>query len=173
MKKEIPKEYFTYITNQTKWSNLSEDEKNDIAGKVDNFLEALYINPTIFHVDDLNILKLREEKLNQWKQTGTLVGAGLFSFTYFWHRFNKGFFFKNGVRTILGVVLFGYFAGRFSEFLGNYLYYQNILTKLAVSYNITDSEVEDLHVKMNEAMLKQNQEVQSKSGSLDNVKFKF
>jgi len=161
------------LMHDKNFHNLTLEKKVDILNKVDNFLEALYLSPHIFDPDVFKILRKREEKLTSWRHNSQFIGGLLFSTFYILRRRGRGFYFKNFCYLIFGTLVSGFLAGRLGEYSGNKLYYEKILWKLAVAYNVTDDEIEDMHLKMTEAMLKENKEEQIKKSSLDSVKFKF
>lgn len=160
--------------NNFNFDRLSDDEKGDIANKVDNFLEALYLAPQLFNKDVIHALKQREEGLAYWRNQGRLYGFMLSSLIYAGLRISRGrpMFFKNYTRMFLIGVAFGVFAGRFAEYLGNKLYFRDVLFKIALTYNIGDEEIEDLHFRISQDILEENRNKQMGS-SLDNVKFKL
>ena len=152
---------------------LTKEGKLDLMNKADNLLEALYLSPHLFDNDVFKILKKREEKLNSWRHNCQILGTGLFSTLYILRRLRLGFYFKNFCYLVLGTFISGFLAGRLGEYTGNKLYYQKILWNLAISYNITYDEIEDMHLKLNETILRENKQEQIQKSSLDNVKFKF
>jgi hypothetical protein len=166
--------YLDIIENKKSIYSLSSEEKQEISNKIDNFLEALYICPEMFDNESIHLLKLREQKLREWRWNGTLIGGTTFVSLYLLNNIRKrsGFYFKNFTRLVFGTIIFSYFIGRYTEYLGNKWYYEKIITKLALAYNVTDSEISDLHVKTNEMILKENKD-QQRSSSLDKVKFKL
>lgn len=156
------------------FDSLSQDQKEELANKTDNFLEALYIAPQLFDSEVMSIMKLRELKLKEWRNNAQFLCGSLFAIAYSYNRFiTNGFYFKNFILLGLGTAMTSYVFGRISELLGNRMYYQGIVYKLAISYNITDAEIEDLQLKLNEAVLKEDSEENKKVSSLDKVEFKF
>jgi hypothetical protein len=169
----IPKSVSLDAMKDENYDYMSRERRADIMQKVDNFLEALYLAPQIFDQEVFKILKLREKKLDQWRHNFQVIGGGLFLSAYIMSRLSQGFYFKHFVRSFLFTGIFTYAAGRFGEWMGNKLYYKKTVIKLAVAYNISDDEIENIHLKMSETILKENKEDQSRKSSLDNVKFKL
>lgn len=161
------------MMNDKYFVHLTQDRKLEIMNKVDNFLEALYLSPHIFDKEVFMILRKREEKLAAWRHNSQFAGVLLFSSFYISKRLKTGFYFKNFCYLLFGTFTAGYLSGRLGEYIGNKAYYEKILWKLAVAYNITDNEIEDMQLKMTEVILKENKEEQTKKSSLDMVKFKM
>jgi hypothetical protein len=162
-------------TNDPIYQNMSRAEKEKLYSKVDNFLEALFIEPTIFSNEVFHVLKLREKKLKKWLNMGQVSGALFFSSFYLIKILNRGqgFYFKDFWSIVFFTGLFAFAGGRTSEKIGNRLYYEGVLYKLANKYNITDEEIEDLQLKKNEQFLLINKKNQEKKSSLDSIKFKI
>ena len=161
------------LMNDSYINLLTKEGKLDLMNKADNLLEALYLSPHLFDKEVFKILKKREEKLNSWRHNSQFLGAGLFSTIYTMRRLRLGFYFKNFCYLIIGTFTAGFLGGRLGEYTGNKLYYRKILWNLAIAYNITDNEIEDMHLKLNETILRENKEEQIQKSSLDYVKFKF
>lgn len=157
-----------------KYKDLSEQEKAEVENKIDNFLEAIYIAPNLFERDVLHALKLREDRLKLWRNNGQILGGFLSLSLYFLYKRRNytGFYFKNFWIMTSFVLISGYCFGRLGEMVGNKMYYKDVLVKFAVNYNISDSEVDELHLKINECVLSENKEQQRK-GSLDKITFKI
>jgi hypothetical protein len=153
---------------------LNIEEISEIQRKVDNFLEALYLAPQLFSTDIIHVLRLREDKLTMWRRKGILIGGISYLSLYGLYKLRsyQSFYFKNLMILMLTTGIISYISGRLSEYIGNKLYYQKVLMKIGASYNITDSEIEDLHLKINEYFLTQNKEEQNQS-ALNNIKFKI
>jgi len=138
---------------------------------LDNFLEAIYLIPNSFPREILQALEFREERLAFWRFSGQISGAA--SFSLFWviykFRVNPNFYFRNFCYYTLFAWLSAYLFGRFFEFHANVRFYRETIFKMALDYNITNDEIADLHQKLNEHYLKENQ-VKS---SLDSVKFRL
>ena len=160
--------------NKIRYKDLSLEEKAEVENKIDNFLEAIYIAPNLFERDVIHTLKLREDNLKSWRHNGQFVGGLLFSVLYLYNikRKGYGFYFRNFVYLTSFVFVSSFAMGRLSEMIGNKSHYKDILMKLAVNYNISDTEIEDLHLKLNEFVLTENKE-QERKGSLDKVTFKI
>jgi len=150
---------------------LTEEEKKNLFEKLDNLLEAIYLSPTYFPKEIFNALKFREKKLSQWRTNGQITGALTFSllWIFYKYKFNQRFYFRNFCYYGLFACLSSYLFGRYFEFYGNNKYYREMILKIASDYNITTNEIAELHQKLNEYYLKENQ---TKS-SLDNIKFKL
>jgi hypothetical protein len=161
-------------TSHFRYKDLSDEEKAEVENKIDNFLEAVYIAPNLFDREVIHTLKLREDCLKRWRHNGQALGGTTAFLLYCLvkRRSGTGFYFRNFWYMISFVLFSAYGAGRLSEMVGNKKYYKDVLVKLAVNYNITDSEIEDLHIKINEFVLSENKE-QQKKGSLDKVSFKI
>jgi hypothetical protein len=165
--------------NKGGYAYLSKEEKLAVLNKVDNFLEALYVSPHMFNQEVFHILKKREEKLASWRHNGQVIGGAGFLFGYGVFKLRNifssysGFYFRNFCYVVFSTILSGYLGGRVSEYVGNKLYYRQILMKLAMDYNISDNEIEEMHLKINEKILNENKEIQTKQSSLDSVKFKL
>jgi hypothetical protein len=161
--------------NDPSYQNMSRMEKEKLYNKVDNLLEAIYIEPTIFSHEVLHVLKLREKKLKLWRKTGQISGAVFFPIFYLFRLLRRasGFYFRNFWILVTFTGLFAFVGGRTSELIGNKLYYEGVIYKLANIYNITDEEVDDLHLKKNEQILLLNKKNQEKKSSLDLIKFKI
>lgn len=153
------------------YDSFNEDEKKSLFGKLDNFLEAVYLSPTTFPREVLQALKFREERLAFWRLSGQISGAATFSIFWIVYKFkvNPNFYFRNFCYYALFAGLTAYLFGRFFEFHANVRHYREMLFKMALDYNVNDDEISDLHQKLNEHYLKENQ-VKS---SLDSVKFKL
>lgn len=172
---ETQVKYLQSMVDDKFLDSMSYEQKKDLINKTDNFLEAIYISPQIFDRDVFKILKYREQQLSAWRHNSQALGAASFLIIYILRRMRsfRGFYFRNFFTMGIGAVITGYFVGRFGEYIANKLYYQKILLKLAMLYNISDDEIEDLHYRINEQILKDNMEDQTKQASLDKVKFKF
>lgn len=168
-------ELWDSFMQDTTYDKLTDDEKVNITFKVDNFLEALYLNPLLFAPEVISILKKREEKLKLWRRSGELVLGGIFMAYYLRRnlKYSSGFYFRNFWTLVIFTGLFAFVGGRSSELIGNKLYYQKIIYKMANQYDITDEEIEELQVKVNQQFLTQQTQDQSKKSSLDSIKFKF
>ena len=163
------------FVNDRSYDNLSADDYGKLSIKVDNFLEAIFLEPRIFGRDCLHVLKMREKKLREWKMTGYIAGGALFSSLYLYRVLTRqsGFYFKNFWILTISTGLTSYICGRTAELIGNKLYYEKIILKLANIYNITDDEIEELQFKKNEQLLISHKEENNKKSSLDSVKFKM
>ena len=164
------------IIYDTSYDNLTHEQRIKLINKVDNFLEALYLAPSLFDRNVMKLLKYRENQLTIWRHTSQLIGGVGFLSVYAYYKIFRskgGFFFRNFCYLAFSTAFISYFAGRFGEYIGNKFYYEKILFKLAATYNITEDEVEELQFKINEDILKENKEEQTRKGtSLDNVKFR-
>jgi hypothetical protein len=157
------------------YDKLRDEDRVRLIGKVDNFLEALYLAPQLFDRDVFQLMRFREEKLTMWRQYGQLVSGLTYLSFYLIKKLRNpgsGFYFRNFGWMTFYTILFSYFGGRGSEYFGNKFYYEKILFKLAAVYNVTDQEIEDLQFKLNEQILNENKDEQIKAGSLDSVKFR-
>jgi hypothetical protein len=163
------------ITMDDTYDKLRDEDRVKLIGKVDNFLEALYLAPHLFGRDVIQILRFREEKLTMWRQNGQFVGGLTYLSFYLIKKLRNpgsGFYFRNFGWMTFYTFLFSYLAGRGSEYFGNKLYYEKILFKLAGIYNVTDDEIEEFQYKLNEQILNENKNDQIRAGSLDSVKFR-
>jgi hypothetical protein len=174
-KKEIENEKENLILNKYKlekpYDSLNEDERKEIFKKLDNFLECVYLCPTVFPNDILTALKFREDRLSFWRFSGQLIGGA--SFTTLWGmyklRFYPSFYFRNMVYYFIFLGISCYSIGRIFEFQANIRYYREMILKMSIDYNISDNEVLNLHQQMQEFYLKENQT----KTTIDDVKFKL
>jgi hypothetical protein len=163
------------IIMDNSFDKLRDEDRVKLVGKVDNFLEALYLAPQLFGRDVIQLMRYREEKLSYWRHSGQLVGGFTYLSLFLIKKLRNpgsGFYFRNFCWMTFYTFLFGYLGGRGSEYFGNKFYYEKILFKLAAVYNVTDDEVEELQYKLNEQILNENKDEQIRAGSLDSVKFR-
>ena len=162
------------INEKINYSNLSQDRKAKIVNQVDNFIEALYLSPSVFPKNVIKIMKMRENKLSQWRYIGQIIGGITIFGAYSIYRYKswKGFYFRNLCIASILTAIASYISGRTSEYIGNKLYYKDTLINLAMNFNISDEEISDLQLKISENFLERNK-VEINKSSLDNVKFKL
>jgi len=164
------------VINDLSYESLDRPTKLKLIYKVDNFLEALYLAPTLFDYNVIRILKYRENKLSEWRHVGHILGG--FTYLSIYAIYKKktmgAFYFRNFWFLLFSTSLVSYISGRSFEYMGNKLLYEKILFSLAAKYNVTDEEIEELQFKINEDILKENQEKQNQGkNSLDSVKFRM
>jgi hypothetical protein len=173
--KQNEKEKENSILNKYKlekpYDSLNEEEKKEIFKRLDNFLECIYLCPTVFPNDILSALKFREDKLSYWRFSGQLFGGISFSALWGFYklRFYPCFYFRNIAYYLILLGISSYSFGRLFEFQANIRYYREMILKMSNDYNISDDEVLNLHQQMQEFYLKENQ----KKTSIENVKFKL
>ena len=158
------------------YDNLSKEQKGEVQNKIDNFVETLYIAPHLFNKDTIHVLRLREEKLAMWRHNSQFAGGLLFFSGYIYYLIfykRASFYFRNFCKLVAGTAISGFISGRIGEYYGNKWYYRKILVQFALLYNITNGEIEELHYKINELILKENREEEHKKSTLDNIKFKL
>lgn len=168
---ETQVDYLKKYKLQKPYESLNEDEKKDIFHKLDNFLEVIYLTPQVFPKEILSALKFREEKLSFCRHLGQFIGFGLFSSIWLFYktRYYPSFYFRNWVYYFLLMGITSYSFGRFFEFQANVRTYREMIFKMAIDYNISDEEITEIHQKMQEHYLKENQE----KTNYNDIKFKL
>jgi hypothetical protein len=155
--------------NTNYYLTLSNDELTEIQNKVDNFLEIAYLAPQQLDFETLNLLKARENKLTQIKSIYQLIGAVAFTAPYILYRRSIGFYFRNFCWTIIGSLAFGNFFGNIGEYFYNRKHFKLMIMKLALNYNISDEEIDELHATIN----KQTDSTKNENQNLDKIKIKI
>ncbi len=158
---------FVKALNTNYYLTLKSDELNELQNKVDNFLEIAYLAPQKLDTETLQLLSARESKLKQVKIRYGILGAVAFAMPYTLYRRTIGFYFRNFCWTIIGSVVFGHLFGNFGEYIYNRKHFKLMIMKLAVTYNISDEEIEEVHAQINQYAS------ENKNISLDKVKIKI
>lgn len=168
---------FEKVIHDLSYESLDKQSKLKLINKVDNFLEALYLAPTLFDYNVIRILKYRENKLTEWRHAGqSLTGLTyLTAYAIYKKKTMGSFYFRNFWFLFCSTAVLSYIGGRSMEYMANKLLYEKVLFSLAAKYNVTDEEIEELQFKINEDILKENQEKQNAGAknSLDSVKFRM
>ncbi len=165
-------EFKDYI-DEHKYKSLEKEEKMVIQKKVDNFFESIYLAPQLMDPEVIKYLVNREKKLSDIRKEFSYLGGITFFLPMLIYQRRGLFKLKTLFWTTSGSIIFSYIFGTLAEYYCNNKYYKFPIMNVALRYNISDSEILELHTKLNEWALNQNKLQEHKKFSLDKVKIKF
>jgi hypothetical protein len=136
------------------WDNrkASAIEKEKASQRLDCFLSVVYLFPNCLDLNDMELLKRREDELSMiYKMSGRgfffAYGLGFLGY----HAFRRGQtpYFKDVVKHLILCVGGTFVFARMAEKIAAEMYYNRVLINLSDKYNFTPEEVMDLQRNLN------------------------